>query len=178
MNAPPALSRHASIAAAVIAGLLSAAAPGDGGAVVCAQQVGDLRVTVLMSPARPAAGPVEFSVLVRDANGAPRSDIAVNIEAEHASSAQRVSSAALPEASRNAQLASAWLDLEESGEWELRVRLAPASGVTTDASVVMFRLPIAAPAESSTALSWLWAAGVGLLVLGWREVLLRRQVPH
>lgn len=178
MSAPRSRWRRWCLAAALAALCTAALAIADGGAVVCSQRLGDLRVTVLMSPARPEAGPVEFSVLVRDAEGAPRSDISVVIDATHEPSARHISSAATAEASRNSQLASAWLDLAQSGEWEVRVRLEPGDATGTGDSVVAFHLPVAQPAPTGIPWNWLCAAGIGLFVLVWRECLLRRQVPR
>jgi len=68
------------LALAACLALWADAAGADGGVVVASGRVGALRASVLVSPVPLRAGPVEWSVLLQDAEGAPVLDAEVELE--------------------------------------------------------------------------------------------------
>jgi len=97
----------------------------DGGRLRVSEQTGPWQVSVFTSPTPLRAGAVDVSVLVQRADsGEAAQDVAVTVEACHASTGDVVSRSATAAAATNKLFRSALLDLGTSGQWHIGVTVA------------------------------------------------------
>ncbi len=146
--------------------LLLAAAPvwADGGTVRVRTQAGPFTVTVFTAPQPPAVGPVDVSVLVQDAGGAPVLDADVHVRLAGPDGVSVITRDATRDVATNKLLYAAVADVPASGAWALAVdvRRGDAHGAVATAVPVG---PAAPPWRALWAYLAFPPAGIALFAL-------------
>jgi hypothetical protein len=115
----------AAIAVAVSFAGCCGIARADGGRLRISEQTGPWQVSVFTSPTPLWAGAVDVSVFVQRADsGEAAQDVAVTVDACHASTGDVVSRSATTAAATNKLFRSALLDLGTPGRWRVSVTVA------------------------------------------------------
>lgn len=142
----------------------------DGGRVVHIEKLDDVTITVFASPNPLTAGPVDVSFLVQDAESLQTiSDASISILCQQVAARERIekspsaAAAASRELATNKLLQSAIVDLPNSGEWHVTVK------VTIDKRNAEFSLALSV-ADASAANEWCTAivppiAGIALFAI-------------
>jgi hypothetical protein len=107
--------------AALLVLLAAATAAADGGTVRARTAAGPFGVTVFTAPQPPAVGPVDVSVLVQDAAGAPVLDADVRVRLTAPDGATEIIRAATRAGATNKLLYAAVADVPATGTWALSV---------------------------------------------------------
>jgi hypothetical protein len=156
----------------ILAGLLPLPAIADGGAVLLHITANGLIVTVFITPSRPTAGPVDFSVLLQKGEDLdPVLDADVSLHLRASATGTEVRAHATRDQAQNDLLYAAPITLAEAGVWQLTLTVL-RSGVKREIAGVLD----VAPTRAMLASYWGYVAfpPVMIVLFALREWLLRR----
>jgi hypothetical protein len=152
--------------------LMAAPVWADGGTVRARTAAGPFTVTVFTAPQPPAVGPVDVSVLVQDAGGAPVLDAEVRVRLTGPDGAADVSQNATRTAATNKLLYAAVADVPATGTWALAVDVRRGDDHGSVAAIV----PVGPAAPPLRAL-WAYLAlpPAGMLIFALHQSLAKRR---
>lgn len=152
--------------------LAATASHGDGGTVRTRASAGPFTVTVFTAPQPPTVGPLDVSVLVQDAGGAPVLDANVALRLTSPDGTTIVAREATRDTATNKLLYAALADVRSAGTWtvDVDVRRGP------DDEVVTTTVPVE-PAPPPLRALWPYLAfpPAGLLVFALHQTLAMRR---
>ncbi len=158
---PPRRLLVAALTALCVVASFTNSARADGGTLRFRKKIGSCQLSVFTEPTTLRAGPVDFSVLVQDAEGNVVRDATVSIQLSRADSHEVCIEAKASHATAtNKLLQAASIELPESGAWDVDVRVV-IDGETTEAHFGL----VAAPPLSRWVQLWPWFTLLVVVIL-------------
>jgi len=162
-----------SACATVLAILMQATAVADGGKVLLQKEAGGLLITLFSSPAAPAVGPVDISLLLQDKNELePVLDADVSLVLHAQESNAELAASPSREQARNKLLYAATVLFPEPGKWRVDISVR-RNGKESNAAGVVEVAPT--PGNMTSYAGYIAFPPIMIMLFVTRERLIRRR---